>query len=796
MKILKHTFYVLFWLIIDILSINVGASAQTLSSIGQDFNRYQQINLQEKIFAHTDKSFYVTGELLWFKLYLVNSTNKPFNLSKVAYVEVLDARHNAVLQSKIAMKQGSGNGSFYIPLTLSNGNYQLRAYTSWMKNNGPELFFEKPITIVNPLKSPEAVPATANVAAGTDVQFFPEGGDLIRNVTSKVAFKITGPDGKGKALRGAIINQQNDTVVRFTPIKFGMGSFTFTPVAGNTYRAIVQVPGSRPIYKPLPVIKNEGYVLQVTDAGSNIGITVTGSAGLSGEVYSFIYSGQKVIDAQTLSALQSARQISVLKSKLADGVNHILIFNSNRQPVAERLYFKRPAVKPLQLNAAIGQQQYGIRRPVTLTLTTATESSRLLPADLSVAVYKVDSLQKPDPANLFSYLWLGAELKGSVEMPDYYFEHTDSQTDEALDNLMLTQGWRRFNWDNILNPAYKPAYLPEYAGHLITGRLIDSVSGHPAANVVAYLSSPAKYADLYAARSDSAGRLLFETKDFYGLRELILQTNTRKDSTYKIELQSPFFEKYTDNPTGAFQLNPNAENDLKRYNLSMQLQNIYHSNKLRQYYSPGIDSLSFYVKPYKTYLLEDFTRFTTMEEVLREYVGYISVTSRQRHYHIRAIDQTSFLDDEPLVMLDGIPVFNIDRTFAIDPLKVKRLDLVRNRYYYGPTIFEGILSFTTYKGDLGGFELDSHAVVLDYEGLQLQREFYSPVYSTPQQLNSRLPDFRNVLYWEPKAGTNVQGKNILQFYTSDLPGRYLINVQGITANGEAGSRQVYFEVKK
>jgi hypothetical protein len=785
--VLQRTFPV----IVGLLAFYNCTQAQNSVSFERDFTRYKRINLTEKIYAHTDKNFYVTGELLWFKLYAVDGSNKPFGLSKVAYVDVLDANRNAVMQGKIALNEGSGNGSFYVPLTLTNGNYRLRAYTSWMKNIGPEAYFEKVITIVNPLKAPDISPGKA-VASAYDVQFFPEGGDLVKGLTSKVAFKITGADGKGAALKGAVINQQNDTIVRFSPLKFGMGTFMFTPVAGNTYRAVIQIPGGRPLYKNLPVTKNEGYVLQVADASNVLNISVKSNTGTP-TAYCITYSGERVADAQTLGS--GNNQFTIAKSKLAEGANHITVFNSNRQPVAERLYFKRPAAKPLAVNATTGQQQYGMRRPVNLNITTA-DASRATAANLSVAVYRADSLQKGDVASIYNYLWLGAELKGSIEMPDYYFSAADRQTDEALDNLMLTQGWRRFNWEQVLNTAYKPAYLPEYTGHLITGRLTDSVTNKPTPGITAYLSAPGKYADLYAAQSDSAGKLLFEPRNFYGPKEIILQTNTRQDSTYKIELQSPFDERVTERPMPALQLNPVAETDLKNYNLSMQLQNVYAGDKLRRYYSPGIDSVSFYVKPYKSYQLEDFTRFTTMEEVLREYVTDISVTSRQRHFHIRTIDQNSYLQDEPLVMLDGIPIFNIDRTFALDPLKVKKLEVIRNRYFYGPTAFEGILSFTTYKGDLGGFEIDPHAVILDYEGMQLQREFYSPVYGTTQQLNSRLPDFRNVLYWEPNAGTNAQGKSTLQFYTSDLPGRYIISIEGITPNGDAGSKVLYFEVKK
>jgi hypothetical protein len=150
-------------------------------------------------------------------------------------------------------------------------------------------------------------------------------------------------------------------------------------------------------------------------------------------------------------------------------------------------------------------------------------------------------------------------------------------------------------------------------------------------------------------------------------------------------------------------------------------------------------------------------------------------------------------DGDPLVLLDGIPVFNIDKIFAIDPLKVQKLDVVNQRYIYGPAQTEGIFSFTSYKGDMAGVDLDPHAVVIDYEGLQFQREFYSPVYDTETKAASRIPDFRNLLFWSPSI--YKQGKEAVSFYTSDQKGKYIGVIQGITANGEVGSQYFSFEVK-
>jgi hypothetical protein len=153
-------------------------------------------------------------------------------------------------------------------------------------------------------------------------------------------------------------------------------------------------------------------------------------------------------------------------------------------------------------------------------------------------------------------------------------------------------------------------------------------------------------------------------------------------------------------------------------------------------------------------------------------------------------------DGEPLVLLDGVPIFNIDKVFDIDPLKVKELKMVNQVFYWGPVIAPGLLSFNTYKGDMGGFEIDPKAVVLDYEGMQLQREFYAPTYATPDEQKSRVPDFRSVLYWSPDVNTGVDGKAMVSFYTSDKTGRYIAVMQGLNTEGETGSYALRFDVAK
>ena len=159
--------------------INIFAQSYSSESLLKKISKLQAESLQEKIFLHTDRTCYVAGETIWFKVYYVDGyQHKLLDLSKVAYIELLDKNNNPVAQEKIQLQNGLGQGFLTILTTTSSGQYHVRAYTNWMKNFAPAFYFHQPISIVNTLKRPEVNQALPNVKE-FDVQFFPEGGNLI-----------------------------------------------------------------------------------------------------------------------------------------------------------------------------------------------------------------------------------------------------------------------------------------------------------------------------------------------------------------------------------------------------------------------------------------------------------------------------------------------------------------------------------------------------------------------------------------------------------------------------------------
>ncbi len=757
------------------------------------FESYSINQLQEKVFVHTDKENYVTGEILWFKIYLTDALlNKPLNLSKIAYVEVLDMMHKPILQSKIELKKSMGDGSFLLPYSLQSGNYLFRCYTGLMKNSSAEYFFEKQLTIINPFKKPNWSEAKSSVF---NVQFFPEGGNLVSGMESKIGFKVTNQYGKSFVANGFIEDETKQKIVQFKTSRFGMGQFLFTPVSGNRYKAIVEIEGNKMTYE-LPTIYQNGVVLRLIENSSKQ-IIIAVQASKEIQHLELLVHSKKSINALSLPNFVNGKlQFLLPDSLLAEGITQFTLFDEQHQPLCERLFFRKP-VRVLEFNTRISSESFTTRAKVDLSIH-ATDNLQPVVSNLSLSVYLLDSLQTAPHSNLLSYLWLESDLKGEIETPEYYFSDAPDLS-ECTENLLLTQGWRRFLWNDVFanNNKIQNDYS-ELNGHLIWAKVTKKMGGQVAEGVTVYLSLPGVRPTFNQGISDKNGLILFNIPAFFGNNQLILQTNSKIDSNYQIDLVDSYSTLYSSRKLHAFALQESLANLLKAHSIQSQVGNIYYADQQQKFsYPEEMDTMPFFGKSTHRYLLDDYTRFITMEEVLREYVEGVRLRKTNNTFSLRLFNESykNYFETEPLVLLDGVPIFDMNQFISLDPLKIKRIDILNQQFFQSKFLINGILSCNTYKGDLDGFNLDPNALVYAYEGLQLKREFYEPTHHENKKMLDGLPDFRNVLIWNPELITDLQGNQKVSFYNSEIAGKYVVVIQGMTQTGVPGFSQVYFEVK-
>jgi hypothetical protein len=278
--------------------------------------------------------------------------------------------------------------------------------------------------------------------------------------------------------------------------------------------------------------------------------------------------------------------------------------------------------------------------------------------------------------------------------------------------------------------------------------------------------------------------------------QVIAQVGDNLNKNYKVEIENPFIGKSipTKNNTSL------SLNDLPAYTLeamhkSRQLQEFYIPQWKENFLPKIADTNAFYFTPDRTYFLDDYSRFATLEEVIREYINPVTLIKEAGKYQLYVYDEAykKFFDQKPLILLDGVIIKDIDKFFEYDPLKIRKIEIISRLYHFGNISYNGILNFTTYSGKLENYELEPNSIVLDYKGLQSQRIFNAPVYETDSQIESRLPDFRHLLYWNPNA--KIESNTKLSFYTSDVKGNFILSIQGINKNGKILDKLIPFVVK-
>ena len=480
----------------DIQSI---AQDSRLKELTEKFNRYQENAFQEKIFIHTSKDDFLAGEKLFLKVYLVDGMlHRPSNLSVVAFVEVVNNNDEPVVQSKVGIQDGKGHTSIDLPDTLTTANYRIIAYTSWMRNFDEDFFFAKEISIVNPGK--RQIRHSSSINSNVIARFFPEGGNMVNGMTSKVAFQVTDNFGNGVDCRGFIVRNGQDTLVLFRPYINGIGNFILTPQKGSRYQAVIST-SLGTISQDLPLAYDYGTVMSLVSKGEEINVEIQSnqSASFGSEFYLLIHNRQRVEKLFPARLDNSGRSsFSIREEILEDGISQIVLFDQNLKPLVTRLYFKQP-MRQLKIGITMPKAAFGKRDSTRIDFVTENFRNIPVSANLSTSIYKVDNLHGYDSINILNYLFLTSDLKGRIENVNYYVTPGGPSKKVAIDNLMLTHGWSRLKWDEIAEGKLPViSFPPDHEGLTLKAKLVDDEK-RPIANASVLIATPGNSSQLYAA---------------------------------------------------------------------------------------------------------------------------------------------------------------------------------------------------------------------------------------------------------------------------------------------------------
>lgn len=343
-----------------------------------------------------------------------------------------------------------------------------------------------------------------------------------------------------------------------------------------------------------------------------------------------------------------------------------------------------------------------------------------------------------------------------------------------------------------------PYHLPEPEGQLIRGVIKDKISNEPLRNTEISLSYVGKSSLCQFGKTNENGEFIFVVKELYGLNELVIQPVIQTGLTTTVELDQPFCSIFSEVKRPGFLPDSSLINDINKAIIAMQITAIYEPFRLaNKEKNESRVRTTFYGKPTRSVNLDDYIELKDIREVVKEILTEVVLERRNKEYIMKVLSANPYEEfkNQALIIIDGVPFYDIEKLLNVKATEVERVDIVNNRYFYSGYIFEGIISFVTKKGNLSSLEFDDSIYRRVFEGCQPPAVFYSPDYTGKAASESRIPDFRNTLYWSPEVGLSADGNATVGFFTSDEAGEYAIIVEGIDSEGTPGFIAVPFQVK-
>lgn len=424
---------------------------------------------RESMFIHTNKTTYLTGENIWFKVYVYDKLNKkPSIETKNIYVGIFDSKGNQVSKKLYLAKNGATDNSIKIDSSFSSGFYFLKANTKWMNNFREDDSFVQKIQILNPQKNSTQ---KAKISSKEfDIQFLPEGGHLVNNIKNTLGIKILDDKGAGTSASGAIYNSKGEQITNFKTNFLGIGKLSFTPFKKEIYTAKITLQNSKEITIPISDIKEKGINISVDNFRKDKTVISLRTNDITlkeinKKNYTLLIHQNGASSSIPISFDKKIQRISIPKEKLNNGVNIVTLFDG-KTPILERMFFnlKETIASNFSINKIKKTQD-----SVFYNLNTNIKEDKLI--NISVSLLPKETKSYNPKHNILSSFLLKPYLKGEIENPQYYFNKpSDKKRAYHLDNLLITQGWSRYNWNTIFYNIPKIKF-PFEKGIKITGKL-------------------------------------------------------------------------------------------------------------------------------------------------------------------------------------------------------------------------------------------------------------------------------------------------------------------------------------
>jgi hypothetical protein len=798
-------------------SVNGNADSALVKTITDKLTLHYTTHPVEKVYLHFDKPYYTAKDTMYFKAYVTQGAKHQLNdTSSVLYADLITPG-NAIQQSiKLHLTDGVAWGDFALPDSLKQGSYRVRAYTQLMKEEGDETFFDQSIPVGSTRDKIHESAATNQALPNSKpaIQFFPEGGNLVDGIRSKIAFKALGPDGSGIDVKGVVLDNDNKEISTFTSVHLGMGYFYLEPNDDKAYHANLSYANGQQDVINLPKIAAKGIKLDVTGLTRSYAIKITGNKTFYKEnndkVYTLVVVSGGTPHSYTCKLEKPEITLEVPKTDLRTGVAIATLFKWDGEPLSERLFFVQNNDQ-LKVTVNTNKNTYLPRDKVDITLNAATSDGNFAPGYFSVSVTDESKIQVDENAEptIMNNLLLTSDLKGYIEQPNYYFINSNEKTAADLDLVMLTHGYRSFEWKKLLNNGYPKPALPAVDGLQISGHV--TKSGKPVVYGKITLFTKDAGGLFLKTLTDTNGKFVFTNLVFADTARFVIKALTEKNETnVDIQLDKPVAQQTV--AAKASIINGNIDllgyvQGSKQYfdekakfgiNKVNQLKSVTikadKDSKLELKHSQNINGAGQADQVIGPKQLEKLSGFVSLYDALRSKVGFVKFFEGV----VISNHTQAPINGEPirnmLIVVDGIPMDDDYFLNSIQTSDVESVEVVLGSIYgavYGARAQGGAIIVTMKVGRKADLYSGYAPGVTSYtaSGYYKAREFYQPVYDNPAT-NKYIADLRSTIYWKPNVITDANGNATIEYFNADGKGTYRVVVEGIDADGNLG-RQVY-----
>lgn len=517
--------------------------AQSSDTIFSRYFRYAQNFAdsypREKVSLHLDNASYYLGDTIWFKAYVVTAEqNLPTTISKPLYVELLDQLGNVVERQIIQLTDGEGTGQIILNNTFFTGYYEMRAYTKWMLAFDNPSCFSRVLPVYRKRLSDEETPrsiATYRMDASMKqrpkdkekkftVRFFPEGGQLVKGISSIVAFEATSRDKGAADVEGTVVLPSGEELAHIRSLHDGMGYFEYKP---EEKAGVAKIDYEGSTYQfDLPEALPQGYVLRIDNRREMLDITVARSSqAMKDTLAVFVSSQGRPYKCMTLDFEDELNcQFRISTKELPPGVQQISLVNLKGETLCERFCYVMPRSSML-LACKTDHALYRPFEPVTCRIKVRDHLNRPVQANLSVSIRNgVESDFREYDHSIYTDLLLVSDLKGYIHQPGFYFENQSAERFKMLDVLLLVRGWRKYDLSRLIGKRpFLPRYLPETS--LTLYGQVESYFGKALRNVgVSILARRDSVSIAGMTKTDSLGYFSAPVDGFSGSMDALIQT--------------------------------------------------------------------------------------------------------------------------------------------------------------------------------------------------------------------------------------------------------------------------------